>query len=159
MKAMLQRPNIGVERVYIEAYACGEHADGPEWVEFWKPVDLLDTVVYLQRVVQGHRLLEARIPLLPVAWGPEGVSGDVDIGAEALVVTVDSFWLVAYPKHANDKFETRIQDIEAFRVALTESKAQRLILGCSPDELAKRIDHFAGCSGIQTVNSGGNDDL
>ena len=125
--------------VYIEAYACDDEGDGPEWVEINSPTALQEQVLKLQGIVKAYGLSEARVPLRPDAWGPPGVEEEMEFYSEELVVTSEAFRFVCCSTHTDYLCETRTQDIAAFVRSLGTGSGQALYFGSAPDVLAQRV--------------------
>lgn len=153
------RPPQTVKKIYIEAYACDDDGDGPEWAEITDPSSLLGRIVALQRVVHEHNLSEARVYLAPDVWGPAGVEEELRLRGEELVVTSDSFRFTCHPKHADYQCETRAQGITDFMGAFSAGETGVLYLGSSPNELAERVQDEAedGLEVIYLANATGDE--
>ena len=64
-------------KLFIEAYACDDNGDGPEWAVIEDPLALLAQAQKLEIVVEENSLSEARVWGSPDAWGPAGVEDDL----------------------------------------------------------------------------------
>lgn len=99
--------------IYIEAYACSDHGEGPTYAIIDASDALIRRMQQLQELCKTAELSEARV-VLGCDWGPDGIEDDLRLQNHELVVAGDSFWFRADPKHADYHVETRLQDIDAF---------------------------------------------
>jgi hypothetical protein len=124
--------------VYVEAYACSDFGDGPEFATFALTDAFLPRLRGVRTVVKEHALSEARIYAGPDEWGPGNLADDLRLNCAELVVTGDSFWFVDQPKHADYHIETRIIPFDALDEALASGESI-VIFGDDPEALEQRI--------------------
>ncbi|WP_425953056.1 hypothetical protein [Ralstonia pseudosolanacearum] len=140
-------------KVFIEAFACDENGDGPEWAELHNPAAVLDRIRELQVLIVEHKLSEVRVFMAPDVWGPAGVEGDLQLSGDELVVTTDSFWFTCFPSNQDYICETRAQDIESFATALTTCEGGAVYLSVNPEGMANRIEEHAEVAKLKLASS------
>lgn len=101
-------------RVFIEAYACDDNGDGPRFATVEVDDVFLSRLLTLRVLCGQHKLTEVRVEAGPDRWGPGDDVADLRLESDELVVSQNSFWFVAQPKHSQYHVETRMQDIAAF---------------------------------------------
>lgn len=107
-------------KLIIDAYACSEFGDGPAYAELTVYQVFFDRLRELSWLCKERGLESVSVPAGPDYWDNED---DLRIRGNSLVVTDDSFWFSAYPKHADYAVETRAIDIETFIQIATEGPA------------------------------------
>ena len=100
-----------LRKVFIEAYANDDHADGPEWIELHSPAEWLERIQGLQKLVRENGLTEARVSLSPDVWGPQGVDSDLRFKCPELVVSNDAFHFTTLVTHHDYTCQSRFCDI------------------------------------------------
>lgn len=127
---------------YVEAYACSDFGDGPEFATFALTTTFLARLHAVRAVVKEHSLSEARIYAGPDEWGPGDVADDLRLNCAELVVTGDTFWFVDQPKHADYHIETRAIPFDALDEALASGELTA-IFGAEPQALEQRVSETA----------------
>lgn len=105
-------PVVGKPFVLMwEAFACSEWGDGPSWAKIEVTQEFVNE---LHR--QQTQCLEQTLSSIHVDYQCEQWHNDDElrIRGEELVVDRASFWLRAYPKHADYAVETRMIDVKDF---------------------------------------------
>lgn len=100
--------------VYIEAYACDDHGDGPQFALLNVDLAFCEKLMRLRQQCIDSNLSELRVFDAPDNWGPDNFAEELHLTCAELVVTRDSFWFTDSPKHASYNIETRLQDIDGF---------------------------------------------
>lgn len=101
-------------KVYIEAYACDDDGDGPEFAVLNVDLAFCAKLLHLRQQCIDNRLSELRVYDAPDKWGPGDIGEELRLTCAELVVTPASFWFTDNPKHANYSIETRLQYIDDF---------------------------------------------
>lgn len=101
--------------VFIEAYACSEHGDGPAFAAFKLTESLIEELTTLSQLCADHGLSEVRC-LRGCMWGPGTIQDDLRLRSDELVVCGDEFWFRATPKYADYHVETRGLSIQKLLV-------------------------------------------
>ena len=95
-------------KVYVQARALTEHADGPRWAQFTLDQGLLEKLLKVAEAANEHNMVTARIWGEPDAWSFEdrdsGFGPQVDEGV--IEVSNWDFWFRACMKHADYYIET-----------------------------------------------------
>lgn len=126
--------------VYIEAYACGENGDGPQYAKLEITSEFIERLKKLQALCVEHGLSELRVYRAPEAWGPGDVEEELQLSCAELVVTNSSFWFTDYPKYGDYSIETRSQEIEEFVQAVSTDGDAAVFLGCNPGAVRAAVE-------------------
>jgi len=126
--------------VYIEAYACDDHGDGPTYARLDVTPEFKAQLRKLQGLVQDNGLSEARVYTGEAAWEPEGIDDELTLSGDELVVTHSAFWFTAHVKHQDYFVETRAQDIHDFLSLVEDGETGPVYLGYDPDELREIVE-------------------
>lgn len=120
--------------VFVEAYACSDYGDGPQYAKLIVDQAFCEKLLRLQKLCVENCLTELRICDSPDRWGPGEIENECRFTGPELVITPSSFWFVDQPKHASYHVETRAQDISAF-VNVVATSCEPLFLGDDPGAL------------------------
>lgn len=104
--------------VFIEAYACSEHGDGPGFAAFKLTESLVEELTTLSQLCADRGLSEVRVPR-GCLWGPGNIQDELRLRSDELVVCGDYFWFRATPKHEDYHVESRAASI---RKVLADAK-------------------------------------
>lgn len=94
--------------LYVSAFACDEWGESPAWAKVTLDQPLIDAVLSMQQLCIADGLDETSR-----SWGVEawGRGAELLLRGEKLTVTAHSWWMQAYPKHADYECQTRMIDI------------------------------------------------
>jgi hypothetical protein len=89
---------------YFDAYACDEHADGPQAAKLCVNQAFVDKLLQLQGCLANtpYPLSEVRTLDHPTCWLPEGVEDELVLTLGELVVTNNFFWFTDCPDGRSD---------------------------------------------------------
>lgn len=131
--------------VYLEAYACDEHGDGPRWARLCVDAPFLARLTYLAALVQAHRLASVTTYDSPDEWDAED---ELRLRSHELVVSGSDFWFTAAPKHASYQVETRLVEVnelvgQVARALESDDPVPVLFFGEAQAQQAARDVHAA----------------
>lgn len=105
---LVQNKEFANRILYLEAYAVSDYGDGPRYAEYEITTQTMQKILAMQKLCINNDLSECRIFDGP-QWDGED---ELRLTGHVLVVTNDSFWFVACPKHVDYHVETRAMPID-----------------------------------------------
>ena len=121
--------------VFIEAIDNGEIGDGPTFGKIAADDAFCKKLLALKKMCIDNNVNEVHTDGSVDSWGPGDVEDELRLREDKLVVTKDSFWFSAVPKHADYTIETRSQGINGFISLIKNSQGSDLFLGENANEL------------------------
>lgn len=110
--------------LFIEAYACDDHGDGPTYARCELTPGLIDRLRELRALAEANQLESARVYASPDAWGPSGIEDELRFNQANLVVTPSEFWFTDRPKHADYHVECRAVSFDDLDAMLSSEDAE-----------------------------------
>lgn len=145
------KKNVKPIKAFIEAYACDDDGDGPQYAEILVDLAFCEKLLRLQKQCVTSNLSEVSVYDSPNSWGPGEIEDELRLTCAEMVVTCDNFWFVDQPKHASYHIETRLQGIDHFIEQLKNAEAElpscdgvSVLLGDDTDDLAENIREAEG---------------
>ena len=135
-------------KAYIEAYACDDYGDGPQFALVLCTSEFRGQLHRLAALCIQHNLSEVRIYESPESWGPGDIEEDLRLTCGELVVTREAFWFVDQPKGTRYSIESRGQNIDEFCRKFEEGDDMTpLVFGENCEELAELVEEQIGLAG------------
>lgn len=103
MNPTLTVPDFKPITLFIDAFACDDWAESPNWVKVLVTPEFVQTILENQALAQNGRS-EIQLDVGPDAWDLEAV---IPLDVEGLSVTSSEFWYSAIPMHQNFKWQSR----------------------------------------------------
>lgn len=126
--------------LYVDAYACDAHGDGPTWARIVVDNAFLQELAKLRQAAKASGASEIRSWAEPDAWDGEH---HLTYTEAELVVSGGAFWFTCGIKHCDYRIETRGMDIEQLHRQLQDAltKGDQYLLH-APDisVLKERLD-------------------